>query len=80
MRILGNAARTVGGLLGTEQLLVCLLGTAFGLLVGLLRYQVIEEGIWFAIGMYLIGNMIGIAAGSIAVAKRSPLALLQEKE
>ena len=80
MRVLGSPARSVGLQLGVEQLLVCLMGTLFGLLLGWLRYKYLDEGIWVAIGLYLLGNLVGILFGSLAVAKRSPLALLQEKE
>ena len=80
MRILGSPARMVSGLLGAEQLLLCLVGTAFGLLVGWFQAETLAWGIWLAVGVYVLGNVLGIVIGSVAVARRSPLALLQEKE
>ncbi len=80
MRVLGSSVRSVGLQLGAEQLLVCLAGVLLGLFLGWLRYKGLEEGIWIAVGVYFLGNLVGILTGCVAVARRSPLALLQEKE
>lgn len=80
MRVLGNAARTVAGVLGTEQILLCLAGAGLGLLCGRMVYEALAGSVWAALGLYVLGNLAGIAAGGIVVAKRRPLALLQDKD
>ncbi|MDE7223715.1 MAG: hypothetical protein K2O34_08060, partial [Acetatifactor sp.] len=80
MRILGNKAGTVGRLLGAEQLLMCLTGTGLGVLLGILRYGALAGNVWLASGLYVLGSLAGIVAGSMAVSRRSPLDMLQEKE
>ena len=80
MRVLGNAVRTVAGLLGTEQMLLCLTGAGIGLLCGWTLYEALTGSVWAALGLYVLGNLAGIAAGGIIVARHSPLALLQNRE
>ena len=80
MRMLGSAARSVGTLVGAEQLTICLLGVALGLLFGWLRYGSLAGEILVAEGLYISGSLFGILAGGVAIAGRNPLVLLQEKE
>ncbi len=80
MRILGSRAGTVGRLLGAEQLLICLLGAGLGLLLSVFLYGSLTGNVWLAAGLYVLGSLAGIVVGSMAVSRRSPLALLQEKE
>ena len=80
MRILGSSARSVGLLLGVEQLLLCLAGMVLGLLLSGLYYQSLARDIWVAIGLYTLGTLAGVLIGSIAVVRQNPMALLQEKE
>ena len=78
MRVLGNSARSVMLLLGTEQLVLGLAGVAAGVLLNQVYYKELAAGVWLASGLYFLGNLAGILGGCVAVARRNSLALLQE--
>ena len=80
MRGLGNTARTVKRVLGVEQIILCLAGVGIGLLCGRPVHEAFVGSMWAALGLYILGNLAGIVVGGTIVAKRSPLALLQDKE
>lgn len=80
MRVLGSPARRIGILFGVEQLVLCLIGTAVGMLLLIVFYRMLAGSIWLAAAVFILGNVLGIVTGSIMMIKRKPLELLQVRE
>jgi len=81
MRIFGATKKRAGLVLWIEQVILCLSGLALGLglLIGL-GWGFGVLGLLLVAGLYLIGVMIGSAAGIFTITRQSPLELLQVKE
>lgn len=80
MRVLGSPAGRIGMLFGAEQLVLCLIGTAVGMLFLIVFYRMLAGSIWLATAVFILTNVVGIVTGSIMMIKRKPLELLQVRE
>lgn len=80
LRVLGNSAGTVRKLLAAEQIWLCVLGILAGVILLLILGWQPALRVWQAAGLYLLGSVAGIVAGSIAVTGKRPLELLQVHE
>ena len=79
LRVLGIPVRSVRWIFGAGQLGLCLLGLLCGGVCALAlgRWNI---GLALCAVFYLVGGLIGSAAGAVAVTRRSALELLQVKE
>ena len=79
LRVLGIPTRTVQRMLGTELLILGVIGVFMGMLVVLLLGKWSMQLLLCA-AIYILGLAVGTMVGCMAITKKKPLELLQVKE
>lgn len=79
LRVLGIPTRTVGRMLGSELLILGVIGVLAGILLALLLGQWSTQ-LFLCAAIYILGLALGAMVGCIAVTKKQPLELLQVTE
>ena len=79
MRAMGASKRCTSLVLGGEYLIICLTGIFLVFILAPLVGLVVTN-VFFPVGLYFIGTLVGTGVGTAIITQRSPLDLLQVRE